>query len=78
VSKSIGGWVAESEVADILREAEKSHESVAIGSYPFFREGRVGANFVVRSPDEALVDSCLADLTRALEDAGYEITAGGI
>jgi molybdopterin-biosynthesis enzyme MoeA-like protein len=78
VSKSIGGWVAESEVADILREAEKSHEGVAIGSYPFFREGRVGANFVIRSPDEALVDRCLADLTRALEDAGYEITAGGI
>ncbi|WP_375271715.1 competence/damage-inducible protein A [Sphingomonas sp.] len=78
VSKSIGGWVAESEVADTLRAAEKAHDGVAIGSYPFFREGRVGANFVVRSPDEALVDRCLADLTRALEDAGYEITAGGI
>jgi len=78
VSKSIGGWVAESEVADTLRQAEKSHEGVAIGSYPFFREGRVGANFVVRSPDEALVDRCLADLTAALEAAGYEITAGGI
>ena len=78
VSKSIGGWVAESEVADTLRAAEKAHEGVAIGSYPFFREGRVGANFVVRSPDEALVDRCLADLTRVLEDAGYEITAGGI
>jgi molybdenum cofactor synthesis domain-containing protein len=78
VSKSIGGWVAESEVADTLRAAEKAHDGVAIGSYPFFREGRVGANFVVRSPDEALVDRCLADLTRALEDAGYAITAGGI
>ena len=78
VSKAIGGWVAESEVADTLRAAEKAHEGVAIGSYPFFREGRVGANFVVRSPDEARVDRCLADLTRALEDAGYEITAGGI
>ena len=78
VSKSIGGWVAESEVADTLRAAEKAHKGVAIGSYPYFREGRVGANFVVRSPDEALVDRCLADLTRALEDAGYAITAGGI
>ncbi|MBW6523061.1 competence/damage-inducible protein A [Sphingomonas sp. RHCKR47] len=78
VSKSIGGWVAESEVADTLRAAEKAHDGVAIGSYPFFREGRVGANFVVRSPDEALVDRCLADLTRALEEAGYAITAGGI
>lgn len=78
VSGSIGGWVAESEVADILRAAEKSHEGVAIGSYPFFREGRVGANFVVRSPDAALVDQCLADLTRELAAAGHEVTQGGI
>ncbi len=78
VSGTIGGWVAESEVADILREAEKSHEGVAIGSYPFFREGRVGANFVVRSPDQAKVDQCLADLTQALAAAGHEVTAGGI
>jgi molybdenum cofactor synthesis domain-containing protein len=78
ISKSIGGWIAESEVADLLRGVEKAHEGVAIGSYPFFREGRVGANFVMRSPDEALVDACLADLTEKLATAGYEVVAGGI
>jgi molybdopterin-biosynthesis enzyme MoeA-like protein len=78
VSKTIGCWVAESEVADLLREAEKTHAGVAIGSYPFFREGRTGANFVVRSPDAALVDTCLADLTEALETAGYPVVAEGI
>ena len=78
VSKSIGCWVAESEVADLLRAAEKAFEGVAIGSYPFFREGRVGANFVVRSPDEALVDACLAHLTRELEATRREVTQGGI
>ena len=78
VSKTIGCWVAESEVADLLRDAEKTHAGVAIGSYPFFREGRTGANFVVRSPDAALVDTCLADLTEALETAGYPVVAEGI
>jgi molybdenum cofactor synthesis domain-containing protein len=78
VSKTIGCWVAESEVADLLRDAEKAHAGVAIGSYPFFRDGRTGANFVVRSPDEALVDVCLADLGRALEAAGYPVVAQGI
>ena len=78
VSKQIGGWIAESEVADILRAAEQAHEGVAIGSYPFFRDGRVGANFVVRSPDAALVDRCLADLTRDLEAAGRKVIAGGV
>jgi len=78
VSRSIGCWVPESEVADILREAEKAHEGVAIGSYPFFRDGRVGANFVVRSPDDALVDATIADLTARLEAAGREVVADGI
>ncbi|WP_298090259.1 molybdopterin-binding protein [uncultured Sphingomonas sp.] len=78
VSGTIGCWVAESEVADLLRGAEKAHEGVSIGSYPFFREGRTGANFVVRSPDAALVDRCLADLTTALEAEGRMVIAGGI
>ena len=83
IARTIGCWVGESEVADVLRAAEKAHNDparggVAIGSYPFFREGRVGANFVVRGPDEALVDACLADLTAALAADGREVTQGGI
>ena len=78
VSRSLGGWVPESEVADLLRATEKAHDGVAIGSYPFFREGRVGANFVVRSPDAAAVDACIAALAAALRDAGYQVEIGGI
>jgi molybdenum cofactor synthesis domain-containing protein len=78
VSKTIGSWVAESEVADLLRDAERAHDGVAIGSYPFFRDGRTGANFVVRSPDEAAVDACLADVAERLAAAGHAATPGGI
>lgn len=78
VSGTIGCWVGESEVAELLRQAEKAHEGVAIGSYPFFREGRTGANFVVRSPDATQVDACLQDLTLALEADGRDVIAGGI
>jgi molybdenum cofactor synthesis domain-containing protein len=78
VSATIGCWVAESEVADLLRDAEKRHPGVAIGSYPFFREGRVGANFVVRSPDRALVDACIADLTAGLQADGRAVVPEGI
>ena len=78
VSRTIGCWVAESEVADLLREAEQRHAGVAIGSYPFFREGRTGANFVVRSTDAGLVDACVADLIARLEAAGLAVVEGGI
>ena len=78
VSASVGCWVAESEVADLLREAERTHPNTSVGSYPFFREGRVGANFVVRSPDAALADACLASIRQGLEASGREVVDGGI
>lgn len=78
VADTIGAWVPESEVADLLRRAEKAHDGVAIGSYPFFREGRVGANFVVRATDAAVVATCVAAVSTELEAAGYPVTAGGI
>jgi molybdenum cofactor synthesis domain-containing protein len=72
LSKTIGCWVPESEVADLLREVEASHSGCQIGSYPFFREGRVGANFVIRSTDEAALAACGEALAARLEEAGRE------
>ncbi|MBV8237468.1 MAG: competence/damage-inducible protein A [Sphingomonas sp.] len=78
VSGTIGSWAPESEIADLLAAAERAHEGVAIGSYPFFREGRTGANFVIRSPDADQVERCMAELAVALAAAGYPTVAGGI
>lgn len=73
VSRIVASWTPESEVADILRAVEAEHEGCQIGSYPFFREGRAGANFVVRGTDEARVAACVDDLVRGLEAAGREV-----
>ncbi|WP_010544259.1 competence/damage-inducible protein A [Sphingomonas elodea] len=78
ISRTIGCWVAESEVADLLGDTERAQDGVSIGSYPFFREGRVGANFVVRATDPALVDRCVAVLAEGLEARGFEAVDGGI
>ena len=78
LSVTVGSWVAESEVADLLRETEKAHDGTAIGSYPFFREGRVGANFVIRSTDEATLATCAEALSAGLRALGREAIAGGI
>ena len=78
VSVTVGAWAAESEVADLLRQAEQAHEGIAIGSYPFFKQGRVGANFVVRSEQESLARKVAAELEGALVAAGYEPVDGGI
>ncbi|NNC73683.1 MAG: competence/damage-inducible protein A [Sphingomonadaceae bacterium] len=78
LSETIGCWTAESEVADILGAVEAKHEACQIGSYPFFREGRVGANFVVRSTASDLICKCLAELIETLEEAGMDVVKGGI
>jgi molybdenum cofactor synthesis domain-containing protein len=78
VSRTVGCWVAESEIADLLASVERSREGVTVGSYPFVRGGRVGANFVVRSTSQADVDACVAELTAGLEAQGRVVTDGGI
>lgn len=78
LSETIGCWTAESEVAEILREVEKTHENCQIGSYPFFRDGKVGANFVVRSTSREDLDSAVDTLCEALGEEGFDFTPGGI
>ena len=78
LSQTVGSWALESEVADLLRETERAHDGCVIGSYPFFREGRVGANFVVRSVDPVRLDECCAALVTGLHALGREAIAGGV
>jgi molybdenum cofactor synthesis domain-containing protein len=78
LSETVGGWVQESHVAQILRDVEKAHPQCQVGSYPFFREGRTGANFVIRSTDPVELESCVDALTAALSEAGQEVIRGGV
>ena len=78
LSETTGAWVQESEIAELLRETEHGHEGCAIGSYPFFREGRVGANFVVRSTDPAVIEAATEALVTGLRAMGREAVPGGI
>ena len=78
VSVTVGAFAPESEVAEILRETERSTEGISIGSYPFFKEGRVGSNFVVRSEDAERAQAVAEDLAASLAEAGFPPVAGGI
>ena len=78
VSVTVGARAPESDVADLLRETEEAHPGVAIGSYPFFKDGRYGANFVIRSEDGDLAQRTGEALVQGLREAGYEPVEGGI
>lgn len=78
LTETVGGWIKESEVADLLREVEQAHPECQIGSYPFFREGKTGANFVIRSTNRDALDSCVDTLCEGLGELGLDFTPGGI
>ena len=78
ISETVGGFIPESEVAGLLREVEKAHDNCQIGSYPFFREGKVGSNFVIRSTDNDALQSCMDTLCEGLAENGWDFTPGGI
>jgi molybdenum cofactor synthesis domain-containing protein len=78
ISVTVGARAAESEVANLLRETEAANPGVAIGSYPFFKDGGYGANFVIRSEDGELARLTGEELARRLREAGFEPVEGGI
>jgi hypothetical protein len=78
LSRSIGAWTAESRVAELLGVVERAHPGVQIGSYPFWREGKTGANFVLRATDPQVLAATADALLTGLRDSGLEPVDGEI
>jgi molybdenum cofactor synthesis domain-containing protein len=78
LSETVGCWCQESEVAKLLGETERAHPGCQIGSYPFWREGRTGANFVIRSTDAEMLAACARALAAGLDAMDRPAVPGGI
>jgi molybdenum cofactor synthesis domain-containing protein len=78
LSRSVGAWTAESRVAVLLGAVEKAHDGVQIGSYPFWRDGRTGANFVLRATDPHVLATAAEALLAELRVAGLDPVDGEI
>ena len=78
LSRTVGAYVGESMVAELLQTTEREHPGTQIGSYPFWREGRVGANFVIRATDPHSLTACVDALVTGLRKLGVEPTDGEI
>ena len=78
LSRAVGAWAAESRVADLLARVQNEHEGVQVGSYPFWRDGQGGANFVLRSVDEAQLGAAVEALKAGLAAEGIHAHEGEI
>jgi len=73
VSTTVRANAAESDVASILKEVQDDHPGVTIGSYPFYRKGGYGADFVIRCEEEKLAERCAKALRAQLRELGIAV-----
>jgi molybdenum cofactor synthesis domain-containing protein len=72
LSASVDAFLREGDFADALTEIQRRYATVEIGSYPFNRDGRLGATLVARGTDRALLTSVVADIVAAITALGGE------
>jgi molybdenum cofactor synthesis domain-containing protein len=69
-SQSISGYVSEPAIAEPLRRLQAEYSGVDIGSYPFFREGKIGTTLVARGTDQAMIATVVEKIKQLLVAAG--------
>ncbi len=75
LTHSIAAFVPESHVAPGLEAIQNDLPQVRIGSYPFLRDGKAGANLVCRSTDEAALDAAAARIRALIASLGAKVEA---
>ncbi|MGH6871525.1 MAG: competence/damage-inducible protein A [Rhizomicrobium sp.] len=71
-SATVEARIPEGRIAAALARIQDDHRDIAIGSYPFYREDGVGAQFVIRGRDRAAVDAVAAEVETAIKIEGIE------
>ncbi len=70
LSETISVNVPEGVMAKPLGEIQDAHPDVEIGSYPFFRMGKLGASLVIRGTDGGKVAAAASAVRKAVHDLG--------
>ena len=68
LSETISVQTVESEIARSLEEVQKNFKKVEIGSYPFFRLGKIGVSIVIRSTEKKQIDDCYKEIISFLKN----------
>ena len=72
ITATISARIAEGRMAAALAQAQSDHKSVAIGSYPFYREDGFGVQLVLRGRDGAAVEAAAQAIEAAVRAQGVE------
>ena len=63
----------ESEIAKSVTEIQNKNTEVEIGSYPYFRAGKLGVSIVLRSSNKDKLDQCNSEILKFVKSKSIEI-----
>ena len=73
ISKTINLRTYESEIAESLTNVQNNNQGVEIGSYPFFRKGKIGVSIVLTSKDQSKINKCNSQILEFIKEKKIEI-----
>ena len=73
LSKTISLRTLESEIAKPLKKVQEKNNEVDIGSYPFFRKGKIGVSIVLTSKDQSKINKCNSQILEFIKEKKIEI-----
>ena len=73
LSKTISLRTLESEIAKPLKQVQEKNKDVDIGSYPFFRKGKIGISIVIRCKDQSKIENCSSQIFDFIKEKKIEI-----
>ena len=76
LTKTISVSTVESEIAKPLEDVQNKFYQVEIGSYPFFRLGKVGVSIVIRSTEWNQIEDCVKKIKSFIQQKKIRIIKG--
>ena len=67
LSETISVSTVESEIAKPLEDVQNNFSNVEIGSYPFFKSGKVGVSIGVRSTEKKQIEDCAKQIQNFIQ-----------
>jgi molybdenum cofactor synthesis domain-containing protein len=72
LSASVDAMLREGDFAAALESIQKRYANVEIGSYPFNRDGKLGATLVARGTERATLSTVISEIVAAITALGGE------
>ena len=73
LSKTISINTVESQIAKPLEDVQNNFSNVEIGSYPFFKSGKVGVSIVMRSTEKNQIKECVREIQNIIQQKKIQI-----